>query len=361
MKAAVLTSFNAPLTIADVGLTPLRYGQVLVRVLASGICGAQLQEIRGEKVRPAAHRVGSATGLPHLLGHEGVGLVEETGPGVTRMARGDKVVMHWRQAAGIDSEFPRYVYEGKEITSGKVTTFSEFSICSENRLTPVPHDTPRELCTLLGCSLSTALGTVERDAAIKFGERVMVVGVGGLGVNLIRAAKLAQASVILATDIHESKRKLARDMGCTFFIHGESKASSACDCIIDTVGSSASVESNYPHLAPSGRYILVGQPKPGESLTLPNARQLFNGEGQTLRATQGGGFRPELDIPRYIALWRTGRLKLDGIITARYPLEKINEALDQVRAGEAGRILIEMNRSQTLLQEGTEQTERKAA
>lgn len=333
MKAAVLTAHHAPLTVCDVGLTPLQFGQVQVRMLTSGICGAQLQEIRGEK----------GGRIPHLLGHEGCGMVEAIGVGVSRVAVGDKVVLHWRKAAGCESDFPRFIYAGREITAGKVTTFSEQTIVSENRVTPIPHDTPRDLAALLGCGLSTALATVEHEADLKFGERVMVVGCGGLGINLIAAARLAQASIIFATDVHESKRKTARDMGCHFFnTKFIAEAHAACDCIIDTVGNSASVSASFPHLAPSGRYILVGQPPPGEALTLPNARQLFNGDGQTLRATQGGGFRPDIDIPRYIALWRTGRLKLAGIVSHRFPLEQINEAIELVKAGEASRVMIDL-------------------
>lgn len=342
MKAALLTRYNAPLTIAEVGLTPLRYGQVLVRVLASGICGAQLQEIRGEK---------KGGTLPHLLGHEGCGIVEEIGPGVTRVAPGQKVVMHWRKAAGIEAEFPRYVYKKEEITSGKVTTFSEKSICSENRLTPVPDDTPPELCALLGCGLSTALAIIESEATVKFGESVLIIGCGGLGANLIRAASMRKAHPICVLELHEHKSQLAHQCGCNdfFAIRGGDWRQLAVmqkrsfDVIIDTAGNSTTMEQALPYLSDRGRYIMVGQPKPGESVQITDARHLFQGEGKTIKATQGGGFRPDLDIPRYVALHTAGLLDLDHIITHVFSLEKINSAIDAVRAGEAGRILIEMS------------------
>ena len=182
MKAALLTRHNAPLKLADITPGPLEFGQVLVRVLVSGICGAQLQEIKGEK----------KTGpLPHPLGHEGCGIVEDIGAGVTRVKRGDKVVMHWRKAAGIESDFPKYFYPevSAHITGGLVTTFSEQAICSENRLTPVPPDTDPHLCALLGCSLSTALATIESETR-GLGENVLVVGCGGLGMAMLGAMHL---------------------------------------------------------------------------------------------------------------------------------------------------------------------------
>ncbi|MFA6502895.1 MAG: zinc-binding dehydrogenase [Candidatus Paceibacterota bacterium] len=344
MKAAILEEINAPLVVADVELTPLTFGQVLVKILVSGFCGAQLQEIAGNK--------GNAKFVPHLMGHEGCGIVEEVGHGVTRVKKGDKVVMHWRKGDGIESDFPTYLYKGKPMRSGKVTSLSEYSIVSENRLTPVPEDTPNELCALLGCSLSTALGTINQEADVKFGESVLIMGAGGLGVNLIQAAKLAGAYPIVIADIYENKRETCEAMGTHLFIN--SKESSIgdelhkkfgvreMDVIIDTSGSKQAIESTIPLLSGIGRYIMVGQPKPGESIELHTALHLFGGEGKSIKATQGGGFSPSKDIARYVRLHKAGVLKTDGIITHRMKLDQINEAISLVRAGQAGRILIEM-------------------
>jgi len=161
MKAAVLTKINEPLEIKNVELTDLKIGQVLVKIKVSGLCGAQLQEIAGQK--------GNEKFLPHLMGHEGCGWVQDIGPGVSKVKIGDKVVMHWRVGEGIEAEFPSYILDGKKMSSGKVTTLSEYSIVSENRLTVVPDDTPDELCALLGCGLTTALGTINNEAELKFG------------------------------------------------------------------------------------------------------------------------------------------------------------------------------------------------
>lgn len=342
MKAAVLTKLDSPLTLAEVGLTPLTYGQVRVRILASGICGAQLAEIRGDK--------GNAGHLPHLLGHEGCGIVEAVGAAVTRVKIGDKVVCHWRKGDGIESDFPTYLYEGKTITSGKVVTFAEQATVSENRVTAVPADVPRELCALLGCGLSTALGTIENEAELKFGESILVVGVGGLGANLILAARLRGAGWIGAVDLSPMKGALAHAMGVDSFsinpvgldtrkLRG---TRNYFDVIIDTTGSAAAMEDALPLLGSEGRYIMVGQPRPGAEVAMRNAKHMFDGEGKTIRATQGGRFNPTRDIPRYVQLYQTGQLKLEQLITHRIPLDRINEGLDLVRAGRAGRVLIEM-------------------
>ncbi len=342
MKAAILEKINSPLTVSEVALTDLAFGQVLVKVLASGICGAQLQEIAGNK--------NNANYVPHLLGHEGCGIVEDVGTGVTKVKNGDKVVMHWRKGDGIESDFPMYVYKGKPMRSGKVTTFSEYSIVSENRITPVPNDTPNELCALLGCSLSTALGTINIEASLKFGESIMIIGVGGLGVNLIKAAKLASAYPIVSIDIHDNKKEVSESLGADFYINCKTASIKdelnkkfdigEIDVIVDTSGNKQSIEETIPLLSGTGRYILVGQPKPGENIELLNAHHLFGGEGKTIKATQGGKFSPSIDIPRYIKLHKAGILKIDGIITHRVKLNQVNDAIDLVKKGQAGRIII---------------------
>lgn len=344
MKAAILETIDAPLVVANVELTPLTFGQVLVKILVSGFCGSQLQEIAGNK--------GNAKFVPHLLGHEGCGIVEEVGHGVTRVKKGDKVVMHWRKGDGIESDFPTYTYKGKQMRSGKVTTLSEYSIVSENRLTPVPHDTSNELCALLGCGLSTALGTINQEAELKFGESVLIVGAGGLGVNLIQAANLAGAYPIIVVDIHENKRDTCELMGANLFVNSKTHSIpeeinkkfgiKEMDVIIDTSGNKQAIENTIPLLSGVGRYILIGQPKPGESIELHAALHLFGGEGKTIKATQGGRFSPSKDIQRYVTLHKAGILNIDGIITHTMKLDEINDAISLVRNGQAGRILIEM-------------------
>lgn len=333
MLAALLTAHNQPLSLQPIGFCGVDFGQVRVRVLSAGICGAQLQEIRGEKGGP----------LPHTLGHEGCGIVEEIGPGVTTVEEGDKVVLHWRKAAGIESEHPRFLIDkdGPLYATGKVTTFAEEVVVSENRVTRVPDDTPADLAALLGCSLSTAIGTMENEAGLRFGQSILIVGCGGLGGALIKAARLAHAGRITVCDCHASKGPLARALGADDFTVEPADIKGSFDCVIDTSGDGWTMAEAFTHLAPSGRAIMVGQPRPGESLELINARHFFDGEGKSLRATQGGGHQPDRDIPRYVELWRRGLLDYRPLISHRFPLARINDAIALVQAGHAGRIILD--------------------
>lgn len=328
MIAAVFRELNAPLSLEELGCLAPSVGQVRVKMISSGICGAQLAEIRGEK-NPEAPR-------PRLMGHEGCGVVEEVGLGVTKVKAGDRVCCHWRKGSGMDAAAPWYVGKEGNIPGGRITTFSQFALISENRLTPVPQDTPADLIALLGCGLSTALGVMENEAKLKAGESVLIVGCGGVGLNLVRVSKMMGAGSVDALDSSREKERMAEACGA--------EVSGLCrfDVIVDTTGSFRAFQHCCQFIAPGGRYILVGQPPKEVSFTIADARHLFDGEGKTIKATQGGQFNPDVDLPRYIKMWRSGHLDIDGIITHRYPFAQINEALDAVRSGSAGRALLEM-------------------
>lgn len=307
----------------------LEFGQVRVKVIAAGICGAQLAELAGTK----------ASGpFPHIMGHEGAGVVQEIGKGVSTAKEGDKVVLHWRKGDGMESDFPRYAYQGYEITSGKVTTWAEEVVVSENRCTAVSPDAPDELCVLLGCGLSTALGTLEQEANLKIGESILIIGCGGLGLNLIRAAKIRGASSIFVWDKFPLKSLIATHTGATHFTSELPDYTMLSDVVIDTTGDLECIWAGSALMKPSGRFIMVGQPK--KEFKVPT--NMFEGEGKTIKATQGGGFRPHLDVPRYVEAWRAGVISLDGIITHRISLSEIERGIELVRQGEAGRILITM-------------------
>ena len=334
MKAAILEKIDAPLAVRDVELTELKFGQVLVKVLVSGLCGAQLHEIRGHK--------GNAKFLPHLMGHEGCGIVEEVGLGVTTVKPGDKVVMHWRLGEGMEAPFPNYVLDGKTISSGKVTTLSEYSIVSENRVTAIPPETPSVLAAMLGCSLTTALGIIDNECDLKFGETVAIIGCGGVGLNLIQAATMRSPLKIYGVDINRQMIDLTYIMGATLFTESINDIEKSIDVIIDTTGIPQVIADAYDKLAPSGRLILVGQPAPGKSVELPNAVSMFDGTGKSVKATQGGRTIPHVDIPRYIELASRGIISYEQLHTDTFTLDEVNDAFDLLKSGSAGRIMIKI-------------------
>jgi Zn-dependent alcohol dehydrogenase len=231
------------------------------------------------------------------------------------------------------------------MSSGKVTTLSEYSIVSENRLTSVPQDTPEELCALLGCGLTTALGVITNEASVKVGESVLIIGAGGVGLNLIQGAKLVSAYPIAAMDIVEEKRDLCLSVGATHFINSATETvDRKFDVIIDTTGNPTAINNAIPLLSGKGKLIMVGQPKPGQDVTIPNANKLFDGIGQTIKATQGGMTSPVDDIPRYLNLYNAGLLDISKIITHRFDISEINEAFALLKSGKAGRIIININK-----------------
>jgi len=337
MKAVVLEELNQPLALREVGLTELKFGQVLVKVLVSGLCGAQLRQIKGHE--------GNEKFLPHLIGHEGCGIVEGVGIGVTTVRPGDKVVMHCHLGSGIESSFPSYTLDGKTISSGKITTLSEFSIVSENRVTKIDLKTPSVLAAMLGCSLTTALGIVDNECELKFGESVAILGCGGVGLNLIQAAKMKNASPIYGVDINQSMFDLASQLGADCFVYDIQYLPNKCDIIIDTTGIPDVISAAFERLKPGGRLILTGQPAPDRLVCLPNVVSMFDGDGKSIRAIRGGGTDPEKDIPRYIKLALKGLLDYETIHTHTFTLDEINEAFDLLRSGSAGKIMIKISES----------------
>jgi S-(hydroxymethyl)glutathione dehydrogenase/alcohol dehydrogenase len=337
MKAAILVKKNDPLIVDEIHVpTNLDYGQVLVKVLVSGLCGAQLQEIAGLK--------GNEKFMPHLVGHEGCGVVEKIGPGVSKVKAGDKVVLHWRKGSGIEAGFPQYNWNGRQMSGGKVTTLSEYSVVSENRMTKIDQDISNDFAALLGCGISTGFSVVNKDANVKFGERVLVLGSGGVGLNCIYASKLSHA-LVWGVDINKDKKSLVEKNGGTFF-HSEEDIETIkkmkFDCIIDTTGILSLVAQVLETMSEQGRCILVAQPKPGSFLTINNPGKLFSTNGQSIRTTQAGGFDPDVDIPRYINLYKNNQINLEHLITHRYSLSDINEAVTKLKSGSGGRIMIDI-------------------
>ncbi|RJR34095.1 MAG: dehydrogenase [Deltaproteobacteria bacterium] len=341
-KAAVLVESKQPLVVTEIDLPrELAVGQVLVKVHYSGICGAQINEIDAVK--------GPDKFLPHLLGHEGSATVVEAGPGVRTVKNGERVIMHWRQSNGIQCETPTYFWNGRKVNAGWVTTFNEYAVVSENRLTPMPEDFDLKLAPLFGCAITTAMGTINNDAKVKIGQSVVVFGTGGTGLNILQAADMVAAHPIIGIDRFDSKGEMARRFGATHYfnsaktedLEGEIRrvvGGAGADVVLDTTGNARVIEQAYKLTHPDGRTVLVGVPlEPVSIYTLPLHFK------KVLTGSSGGHTEPHIDIPRYLRLVQAGKLKLDGLITHEFPLDKINEALQVMKSGEAGRVLLAMD------------------
>jgi len=338
-KAAILAESRAPLVIDQIELPDaLDVGQVLVKVLHTSICGAQLNEIGAVK--------GPDKFLPHLLGHEASARVIETGPGVTNVKPGDTVVLHWRPSLGIQCPPPAYRWRGAKLNAGWVTTFNDYAVVSENRMTVIPPDTDLKVAPLFGCAVTTAAGVISNDAKVKLGESVVVFGTGGVGLPIVQFAALAGAYPVIAVDVLDGKLAMARERGATHTIEAKPGVDVAAevrkivgakgpDKVIETTGLKGVIELAYDLTHPDGTCVLVGVPSEKVSIyTLPIH---FN---KVLTGSHGGNAAPHIDIPRILRLMQAGRISFAGVITHEFPLDRINEALDVVRSGTAGRVLL---------------------
>jgi len=338
-KAAVLAKSREPLIIDEIDLPEaLDVGHVLVKILYTTICGAQLNEIAAAK--------GPDRFLPHLLGHEASATVLETGPGVSHIKPGDTVVLHWRPSLGIQCTPPSYRWRGEKLNAGWVTTFNEFAVVSENRMTPIPADYDLKVAPLLGCAVTTAAGVINNDAKVKIGESVVVFGVGGVGLNVVQFAHLAGANPIVAVDLIDGKLDMAKARGATHTLNSakvkdipaairDIVGSKGPDKVIETTGVKQVIEQAYDLTHADGTCVLVGVPN--EKVTIYTLPIHFN---KVLTGSHGGDAAPHVDIPRLIRLTKAGRLSFDGIITHEYTLDEINAALDMVRSGNAGRVVL---------------------
>ena len=343
MKAAILTQLQSPLTIAEIELPKtLAVGQVLVKIHYSGICGSQLGEIDGAK--------GEDKFLPHLLGHEASGTVIAIGPGVKHVKPEDKVVLHWRKGLGIESDTPHYTWEGRTVNAGWITTFNEYAIVAENRVTKIPADSDLEVAALFGCAVTTGFGIIENNAKVKIGVSIVVFGAGGIGLNIVQAASLVSAYPIIAIDLHDDKLAMAKELGATHVINSRQVDARIAitdilnkknlDVFIDNTGQPQIIELGYQLTHAQGRVVLVGVPRKGNTITIYSLPLHF---GKAITGSHGGEAVPHQDISRYQQLYEAGRIKLRELITDYFSLDEVNEAIANMRVGKVkGRCLVKM-------------------
>ena len=330
-KAAILLKQGKPLLIQRIELPKkLFYGQVLIKNLYSGICGSQLGEIDGVK--------GKDRYLPHLLGHEAVGIVVEIGPGVKKVKKDDNVLLHWMPGSGISANGAQFKWNKKIINSGPITTFSEYSIISENRLTRIKENLRRKKeILLLGCTTSTAIGATQKLAKFKKKQTVAVSGCGAIGLTLIKTLKYFGARNIVAIDIDSKKLSLAKRFGANIIINSKfkdfvntikNKLPNNIDQFFECTGNVDVISKGFESLNSNGNEILIGVPhfkKKAKFYTLDINL------GKNLIGCKGGNFWPDKDTSNYLQVMKNKKFNAKSLITNEVRLEDINDVFADMR------------------------------
>jgi Zn-dependent alcohol dehydrogenase len=357
MKAAMCREFGKPLVIEDVELAPPGPGEIRVRIAACAICHSDIHYAEG------------AWGgdLPAVYGHEAAGIVEETGPGVATLQRGDHVVVTLIRSCGhchfcargepfvcetqtaLDENSPLREPNGSPVVHGLRTgAFAEYAVVHESQVVAVPEEIPLDSASLLACGVITGLGAVVNTAGVRPGSNVAVIGIGGVGLNSIQGAAIAGARRIVAVDIVPSKLEAAMQFGATHTVDGSDPNAArevralterrGADYVFVTVGAKPAIEQALRMIGSTGAVVIVGIPESGLMAEFEPAR--FASIGQRITGSKMGSTSLAKDIPWLVSLYQQGRLKLDELITGRYPLEEINEAIASTKSGAALRNVI---------------------
>ena len=288
--------------------------------------------------------------LPHLLGHEGYAKVLEVGNGVSKVTKGDFVVMHWRAGSGIEAEPAKYKWRGETLNSGWVTTFNRHSVVSENRVTKIqPDKLSKDIIPLLGCALTTAFGVLTNEAAVGTEENMLILGSGGVGLTLIKVAKYLGIDNIVVVDTNLLKVNKAIQIGATNGVLYRNKlqvleelksifGKNLPKIAIDTSGNPKAIEICYESSDALARVILVGVPKIGSNVNLYTLPLHF---GKSIRGSKGGGSNPDKDIPLLFNLLSQNELDFTDYPTTNYSFENINNAISDLRGGLIGRVILE--------------------
>ncbi len=356
-RAAVCRAFNAPLTIETIELAEPGRGEVLVKTVATAICHSDIFYVDG------------AWGgdLPAVYGHEAAGVVEAVGPGVSRLKPGDHVVVTLIRNCGfcpacaegapvfceevfpLDRATPLHDEAGDPIVHGLRTgAFAEHMVVDASQAVPIPKDVKLDSASLIACGVLTGMGAVVNTAGVRAGSSAVVIGCGGVGLNAIQGARLAGCEPIIAVDVQAGKLEAALAFGATHAVNSKTEDVVAqvaeithgrkADWVFVTVGVKGAAEQGVSLMKRNGGTVLVGMPASGVTATIDPG--WIAADGQRIFGSKMGSARPLIDVPKIVELYRDGRLKLDELITGRYPLDAINEAMASSRSGAALRNVI---------------------
>jgi S-(hydroxymethyl)glutathione dehydrogenase/alcohol dehydrogenase len=346
MKAAVLSRLGEPLGVmSGIECAAPGCGQVLVKLAYSGVCHSQLMEVRGRR--------GADAYLPHLLGHEGTGKVIEVGEGVSKVKPNDLVVLGWIKGSGLDGGGVRYrcACMSQDINAGGVTTFNEYALVSENRIVPLPAGVPLDVGVLFGCAVPTGAGIITNDLLPAPGSSIAVFGLGGIGMSALMATMLFECAKVIAVDVSPDKLSLARSFGATHTIDATQTdpireihsmtGGLGVDYAVEASGQVSVIEQALESVRRGGGIcVFASHPEHGKRISIDPYELIC---GKQIRGSWGGSSRPDRDIPMFAQLYLEGKLPLEKLITKRYTLDAINEALDDLENNRVGRPLIEID------------------
>ena len=363
-RAAVCVGMNQPLEIQDVDLEGPRAGEVLVRMGASGVCHSDLSIQNGTLM-------GS---FPMVLGHEGAGVIEQVGDGVTDLAVGDHVVVSWVPqcgecffckkgqgflceagqmamiTGGLLDGTTRFSRDGEPIRQMACSgTFSEQAVIPAIGAVKIPDDIPLEIGALIGCGVLTGVGAALNTANVQEGDTVAVVGCGGVGLNVIQGARIAGAAEIIAVDMLPNKLEMAKEFGATTLVNAsdgdpsgkvmELTEQRGVDVAFEVIGLKQTIEQTILMTRRGGEAILVGVPRMEVMLELP----AFFGVvlmSKTIKGCWYGSSNVQHDVPRLLEYYKRGELKLDELISRRIKVDEVNDAFTAMEAGEVARSVI---------------------
>jgi S-(hydroxymethyl)glutathione dehydrogenase/alcohol dehydrogenase len=356
VKAAVCYEFGRPLVVEDILLDRPSTGEIRVRLAACAICHSDISCVDG------------AWGgeLPAVYGHEAAGVVEDVGPDVEGVVAGDHVVVSLIRSCGrchfcaggepalcdatfaLDERAALHTGDGRAIVQGiRTGAFAERVLVHASQAAVIPSDMPLDSAALLACGVVTGLGAVVNTARVRPGESVVVVGTGGVGLNSVQGARLAGAQPIVAVDVLDEKLQAALAFGATHTASATAEVREVvrsltdgrgADHVVVTVGSKSAIEDGLRLVRRGGNLVVVGMPPSGVTIEL-DPMELAH-DGRRILGSKVGSVQPAVEIPRLAGLYRDGRLKLDELISGRYALDQINDAVASARRGEALRHVI---------------------
>jgi NDMA-dependent alcohol dehydrogenase len=364
IRAALLTAPNEPFRLETVELADPRAGEVLIKVAAVGVCHSDWHLVTGATKHP----------LPVIAGHEGAGIVEAVGPGVSDIAVGDHVALNWAPACGhcfyclrdrsnlcetytapiwagtmLDGT-TRLSWNGKEVYSYcGLAALAEWTVVPRQSCVVIRKDIPFEIAALVGCAVATGVGAAVYTAQVKPGESVVVFGVGGVGISCIQGARLCGATPIIAVDSHTSKIWVAKHFGAQSAILSTDDVlgivkhltdGRGADQVFEAVGLPALQEKALDCVRPGGTLTLAGLAPMGTSTNFPSA--ILTRQEKTIKGSYYGTVHAPRDFPRLLEWHLAGKLNLSDMITRRYTLDQVNEAYRAMAAGELARGVILM-------------------